>query len=516
MQKDTIKKALLSAGFTLLLGGLVCARLGALPGLNLDEAWVGLRALDIQKAGLFTPHGMNWYTGPFHTLLVSKIFGVFGANVFSLRLAGAVLNVSAAGIMALFVALAFGFESFFVFAALMLASPFYIFESRIAWEVCALQNILAAVSLIAAWQIAKQGRAGLLSLLALFYASAVGSLNHLIFMAFPFGLAFGFFAWQAESGSRRFGNLTVAAAANVVCALTLLIAKKHLSDSFWLPQKLPVTALFMGLPALAALSVWRWQEGYGKAANALANRLHSSDKSRKALRYFTIAGLLACLWFHATAFMGTFSGYNVFKRLFSLDLGLVAATALFIWAAIITGAVFSAAFGALENGEESDGRLFTAIALVGMAAVFTIFRNTNSLRYYILPFFVFVLAAAVFLPDYLRRSGGKTRAFLALCAAAALLMSCSEIIAPKQRRPFHFLQGWHDETSARMMDIAWLAKKLENEKTCGFAGDAFITMPLEFMYKTQPWQCGPGRSFTAGYCYECETAPYIRGYSADR
>jgi len=102
------------------------------------------------------------------------------------------------------------------------------------------------------------------------------------------------------------------------------------------------------------------------------------------------------------------------------------------------------------------------------------------------------------------------RIFLAVCLIGTFAVSVSELAAPKIRRPFHFRQGWHDETSARMMRVDWLAIKMKNEGTCRFGGDPFIALPLEFMYKARPWPCDQAKEFNGQYCYNCQEPPYIR------
>src|SRR5437899_1608718 len=59
--------------------------LASVPGLQGDEAWAGLRAVDIVN-GLRPTIGMNEYTGPFHQYLIAALFGLIGHSVTALRL----------------------------------------------------------------------------------------------------------------------------------------------------------------------------------------------------------------------------------------------------------------------------------------------------------------------------------------------------------------------------------------------------------------------------------------------
>ena len=55
----------------------VVFRLSRFPGLEGDEAWVGLRALTFLQDGFFSVHGMNWYTGAaFQWLVAADVFSI--------------------------------------------------------------------------------------------------------------------------------------------------------------------------------------------------------------------------------------------------------------------------------------------------------------------------------------------------------------------------------------------------------------------------------------------------------
>ena len=485
-------------------------RLDALPGLSADEAWVGLRAMEYQKAGFISFHGMNWYTGAFHVWLVSRVFDIFGTGLVQLRLAGVALNALAAGGMAYFVALVYGLESAAVLAALLVALPFYPLESRIAWEVCALQNILAMGVITSGWRIAVRDRYNFFAALAFIFASALGTINHLIFVALPLGFAAGFFIWQAQTGDRRVSKIIFISVCNMAALATLVVAKKKLSDSFWLDHRTPVALFFAAIPAVAAFAAWKYQDFGARLCSAITAAARRRPALNNAALYLAVIGLAACLWFHGTAFLGVLSGFNVYKRMFSLDMGFAGALLLFVFAALLTGGVLSEIRAELQSGGQRQNRLFAALALMSLCAVFPLVRNTNSMRYYVVPYFVFAFTAAVFLPGFFRRAGGRTRAFIAVGAAALCLITCVELLAPQNRRPLNFRQGWHGETSARMMNISWLAQKMEKEKTCRFAGDPFIALPLEFLYRAKPWSCDTGKKFTGEYCYTCAQPPYIK------
>lgn len=507
MTKIRPRALALCAAFTILIGLLIFWKIDRTPGLNADEAWTGLRAMDIQRDGLTSPHGMNWYTAPMHAAMVAKTFDILGTGTWQLRLPGAAINVIAAGIMALFIAAVFGETAMLVFGGLLLVSPFYFLEARIAWEVCALQNFLAAVMLWSAWRLFSDETPSTIALIAFIYAAAVGALNHLIFMALPIGFAAGFCA-KALRGDRRARFLAEAAAWATLCAGLLLLTKKHTSDTFWQAHRVFFTSLFIFAPVISAALCLSTRKLTGRLWDALTPALARAGGKTGSFLIYT--GLAAFIWFHATAFMGILSGFNMFKRFFSLDLGFAGAVPMFLWAAVIMGAVLSGALAAFRSEDAEDRKLFAGCLMLGVTASFTMLRNTNSARYYIVPFLVFALAAAVFLPDYLRGMKRNGKIFMALCALLPVFFSVREMQWPVQRRPFHFTQGWHDETSARMMDASIMAEKARAEKTCVFAGDNFLVFPTEFHYRSRKWECVPARRMVMEYCYDCADPPYIR------
>jgi len=507
MLKTGARALAFCAAFSVLLGLLIFWKLDSVPGLNADEAWTGLRAMEIQRDGLTSPHGMNWYTAPIHAAMAAKTFDLLGTGTWQLRLPGAALNVIAAAGMALFIAVLFGEAAMLVFSAILLASPFYFLEAKIAWEVCALQNFLAAVMLLSAWRLFAGDKPSPTALLALLYSASLGALNHLIFMALPMGFAAGF-SPKALRGDARARFMTEAALWATLCAGLLLLTKKYTSDAFWLAHRAIFTSIFTAAPAMCAALCLATR----KLTARLWDRLPPAliRVGGKTAIFLIYAGLAAFIWFHATAFMGILSGFNMFKRFFSLDLGFAGAVPMFIWAAVLMGAVLSGALKAFRSEDSDMKKLFAGCLLLGVTASFTLLRNTNSSRYYIVPFLVFAFAAAVFLPDYLRGLKRNGRILMALCALLPLFFSVREMQQPLQRRPFHFTQGWHDETSARMLDVSPMSRIARAEKICIFAGDNFLVFPTEFYYRSQKWECVPPRRLVMEYCYDCPTPPYIR------
>jgi 4-amino-4-deoxy-L-arabinose transferase-like glycosyltransferase len=77
----------------LALGSLLLFyRLGEIPGIHRDEAWIFFRVQEI-AAGSRPLDGMNSYTGPLHQYLLWPLFQLFGYRVEVLRGLSASLNL---------------------------------------------------------------------------------------------------------------------------------------------------------------------------------------------------------------------------------------------------------------------------------------------------------------------------------------------------------------------------------------------------------------------------------------
>lgn len=498
------------AATALLAWGALSLNLSHVPGLHSDEAWSGLFAMRMQHNSLLSLHAMNWYTSSIYEWVLARVFDVFGAGVFQLRAAGAALNALAAGGMAAFAGALFGLEAVLAVAGLLLLLPFFPLESRLAWEACAFQNALTLAFIAALWAVRRRQRLGLGSALAMCFAAALGTLNHVIFLALPLAAAFGLFLWQTANDDARFSKPLFASLAVLAQLAVLVLCKKGLSQELWVAHRTAALLFFALLPLASAFAIWLWQDSGSRLCVNLSQRSAGHKHVKKALLYLAGAGLAATLWFHGTAFLGLLSGFNVLKRIFSLDLGLAGACVLFPFAAVLCGAVLEGAWKTCKDSQDETARIFAGLMLLSYCAVFTALRNTNSLRYYVAFFFLFVFAASAFLPAFLRRSASPLRLFMAACAVAVSLITYIETALPQPRPPFHYTQGWHDENSAHMIDTSALAAALSRKGVCVFEGDPFLVRPLEFYYAARKWPCRPGLRFSGEYCQNCQEPPYIK------
>src|ERR1700689_2123622 len=124
---------------------LIGTNLDVNPGLHADEAWFGLRAAQILSGHAATLHGMNWYTGALFPYLLTWPFRVLGISVWSLRCVGVAANLCAVCLLTALVYRLYGrLFGMLVLALLLTSSVLVAVESRLAWEVTALNPLFAA------------------------------------------------------------------------------------------------------------------------------------------------------------------------------------------------------------------------------------------------------------------------------------------------------------------------------------------------------------------------------------
>jgi hypothetical protein len=159
---------------------LLSFHLAQFPGLHGDEAWLGLFALRIRDRGLYSPHEMNTYTGSLYAWLLSWVFTYFPPDVFSLRIGGVLLNGAAVVIATQHFAKRFGLGSALVWLYLLGTSALFVFKSRLAWEVTALQNLLLTGILVLCARFLEDRRRAFGDVLAFLVLNYIGVINHFI------------------------------------------------------------------------------------------------------------------------------------------------------------------------------------------------------------------------------------------------------------------------------------------------------------------------------------------------
>lgn len=499
--------AALGLGLVALMAAQLFWRLGDFPGLHGDEAWVGLFATRLMELGLYTPHEMNTYTGALYGWLVTHAFDRYGTGVWSLRLVGALANPLAWLVFWSAVRRTAGARAALVWAALAATSGIVVLKSRVAWEVYALQPLFVALALSAALRLAEGG--GRRWALLLFAASLLGVQNHFIFLSLPLALAAA--AALLAARGRAAGAALPAALVNVVLCAALVVVKPLVSEAAWPSVRVPLLAAFFLAPAAGLASL-------AAAGPRLADLTAALVARRPALAgpwpRRALLGLLgACFWFHALAVVEIQSGVAVAQRLAGLAVPWALALPLYAWGAAVVWAAFSDSWRRTEDGAEglAPAAALLAVLPVVYAAVFILFRNTSSIRYYIVFCHLSLAALAASWPrrPELRRPGALAAAAAGGLGALAVLAAAAS--GPADRPPIRFRVGWHREKSHDFLGKSDLYAALERERLCRLRHDeSMIDIPILFRQRVKPVSdCDPTRAARTRYCSDCSRPPFV-------
>ncbi len=480
---------------TLCLAGLL-ARLGRIPEMSLDEAWIGMLAERLRHLGAYTPHQMNRYTGPLYAWLVSACFAWRGPSLEALRLPGALLNAAALTGLWLHLRRRVSPEAAASWVLLCAGSAYFLLKSRVAWEVYALHPVLILGTLAA---LARPGGGPLLVALTI-----IGVQNHFIYLSIPASLVVLFGARASWRGEKEAAGPLRDAAAALAAGIVLALVKYPLTDEVWAAHRAPLLAALLLLPAAAAAAVRLLP------ASVL---LLPFTRARRELRVLFGLSITAFFVWHLAPLVQIYAGPVVFKRLFSLSLPWILSALFYAWGLFLCG-LLAWTCGRAWNDErlgfhERTLQLWPA----AFATVFIFFRHTSSLRYYSLPALLGTLALATAMPRLARadRSGLYTCALVTALATQFFLLR--ELAAPGDRRPLNFHVGWRKENSRDFARKDALFAAFDSSRACAIAHAerSFIALPLFFHRAAVPAPgCDPALAFDADQCPDCESAPYYR------
>ena len=489
-------------------------RIAEFPPLHIDEAWMGLFASRILDRGLYTPHEMNTYTGPLHAWLLAKVFAVFKPGMLALRLPGAALNAAVLLAMAAHLGRRFGLPSALAWFALFSSSAMFLLKSRIAWEVYALQPALLAVVFAASRRLLESKESSFLTAALFLAATLVGVQNHFIFISVPLSL---FVAAAAavlvydDRGARDFGALS---AVNLLMTTAFYCVKTSLSDGFWLSHKTALACAFLSCPLLFA-GLHRWLSRRFERREAFLSAGALAAGARGGLKVAFFAGLGLFFAFHWVPLIQIWSGVVVFQRLTALALPLPLVLVLYAWAAFLLGTLFWFALAHLDAGRYRGLAMYEKLVVlwpVAYAAVFPLLRNTTSIRYYILPSYLFLAAFAVILPRLSMVRKPFVLASLAGCALFVNVCVWRETGRALERKPIMFRVGFHKESSRNFVRKESLYRLMESHGACLLTDrEPALDLPLYFHMQEKAVSCRPGVVLRTGYCDSCPAPPFVWG-----
>jgi hypothetical protein len=494
---DALAVILLAAAVAAVLAGL-----GRLPALTSDEAWIGLYALRVHSSWLASPHEMNTYTGPLYGMLVAMVFAARGVSVAALRTFGAGANAAAFILLVAGLRRRVGSEAAAWGAALLAGSAFLLLKSRLAWEVYALQPLLLAVTLALLDEPATAPRALLFCAVTL-----IGVQNHFIYLSVPISLCVLYgarAAWRGEESARPWLRLALSALA---MGAVVFLVKPRLTDAAWSAERLWAVPLFLALAPLAAAAAVLGGEWEGPVV-ALLRRPAMSRWGGRGLG----AGLAAFAVWHVLPLWQTLAGPVVWKRIFAWAAPWWLALPLHLWGAFLLAVIVWRAARAWHGREEMTAHERTlALWPAAYAAIFIVFRNTSSLRYYSPIQFLCLASLAAALPRLPRPDRRPVLALAAVAVAATQFLFWRELAAPGDRRPLTFKIGWHAENSRDFARKDALFAAFDSSGACAVAHQerSFTSIPLNFhRLETGPPACDPAKAFDADQCPACPSPPF--------
>lgn len=159
--------------------------LGKVPGLNGDEAWLGLTVSDI-LTGHHPLCGLRFYTGPLHYYFLAPFLQGFGRTVGVLRVFTAITSVISVGVYFLVLRRLFGAMSAALAVLLLVSSPWFVMYGRTAWAFLALAPVLSLTSLyFFLHALDGRGRARWRWMVLAVVTLALGVWNHLLLLTLP-------------------------------------------------------------------------------------------------------------------------------------------------------------------------------------------------------------------------------------------------------------------------------------------------------------------------------------------
>lgn len=490
------------------------------PGLHADEAWSGLHAAQMlsgQTTSLL--RGRTWYTGALFPYLLTWPLRVLGISVWSLRCVGVAANLCTICLLAALVYRLQGrLRSMLVLALLLASSVLVAVESRLAWEVTALNPLFTACLLGLAVFFLERGETlrfgSWLPVAAFLSISALGVYSHLIFLSLVLALFVASLLAALKfprDGVRRLFLLTTLALIDAVGLVSLKVLQHFLSQRF-----APVLiGLFWLVIAIQAFAFEGLQSRLDEWTRQTLDRF--AQPIRRLMAAGLIIGAAAFAGIHLVAFIQILSNDVLLRRLYSVRMPWPILAVSYAYALFILGTYLTVLSHCFRNRLTLwPSEYFLLVLPVPTLLLLPIFALTNSIRYYLLANLVLIVAVVV---AQAHLSNRQARCFLGLLATYALIISATLIPITVNRRhyqsvaPMHFVLGYSiepshfgpgQETSAHFFLMTPLIDRLRSDgiRRVRTHDEFFIGNPLAFYFLFNKWNADPHRSALIDYDYE--------------
>jgi hypothetical protein len=518
-----VVRIILYLAWTSAFAALAVANLAQFPGIHSDEAWMGLRAIEMQSNGIGTVSGMTWYTGSIYPYLVSISFDVFGVNNWALRVPAVVSYV-----MFLFIVIAsiwryFGFFSAVVLAGLLGQSLLFIWYGRISWEITGLDWLLFAIFLSLLFEMhrrvyldPRKGDIGIVFLLNL--SGWFGSVNHIIFSVMILAIVVASLLSWVVSGTepaRRFATRIV----SVCFVLPLLLIKLPI-----LATSAPIAISYVLITPILGFCSYYLATRAGLTHQVLQAL---KDGALFAWRTTTFRWLVVVLLATAAGLFSTRYAWSLFQVLANTALvdrvasgGIHLSIRLIYWGvsvAIIAQYIYQVFRQWADNRAAVSQPVRDIVFLLFLATIFflllmPILKPAGSIRFLAMPVILIFVSIAIMVP---RNLASHARLFLGMIALSVLVTLSTDILAKRSfgtRPPKEFSVGLGAvETSAHFLSLQPITNILRDQKICvaDLRAPISIMRSLEFAYSTKEWACSRGDIFKLDYCKLCDDQGYF-------
>lgn len=500
---------ILSRACTIFLLGLICTelvfRLTVFPGLNGDEAWMGLNALGITSRGMTSLNGMNNYTGALFSGVAAAQFSLTGAGMLSLRLPSALCNGLA---MALVIATLWNQGRAAFFAALLFASSLlFLFYSRVAWEVSALQNLLLAAILAALARLLSAERPSLAMTLPFFAAFALGIWNHFIFAASATSLALAATLLLWRRPGPEIARAFLLGVFNLPLQAILMLAKYLTPTGAFATHALPT--LLFGLVLIGATGsafVTLEPRLSRKLLRFLPRHAEFVGKIGRTLTAIAAAVLVFSLPLDGISFFGTLSGYMPLARAASHVAGWPEIIGQHAAAAILLAAFVTQAFRSLRSSHDRPTPVLTALLMTWTILFFPALRIESPHvpdQYFIIPEFLFFCALSLAMAEMPRTWRHGLLAVMGVFFLYSQNAFWRELLRSDDGPPRDFTYGLYGDNSRNFLKLGPLQSYLADHRICTIQSSSFfIDNPLHFLMAAGPACHGTG-SVRIEYCDTC-------------
>ncbi len=453
-------------------------KIGLLPGLHADEAWFGLEAIKIKKIGVTSLTGMTAYTGILQQLTNAGSFRIFGIGVTQLRITTVFFNL--VGLCIIYQVLySVRRVSSLVLLLLLAQSVLFITTSRIAWEVNTFHLFFFSITFLSIMHIIRRGKQRTVWQHVFLIASMLGAYNHIIFSSLVLSLFLGLLFYSTVSKDGTYMKIILLCICSTFNTAILLCAFRYIPD---LVGKADPLILIICVILLVFYQVRIIQN----------MELERFVLKTRALKYFVASfgmfGLLLFLIHHGLAFFQFISNLKTFESIYGLVPNVLFQSIYTICAIVFIIYLLISLF--LNLTKRSIISPFASVVIFYFV-IFTFYTTANSLRYYILVYFLCT--------TYLSLEIGKLRRVhypLLLTVLTMILMNSYLLIKIYNRSEDQVaavtvtVGNSQKENSGHFLPnkpLINFLKKNKISKIKTITNDYFIQLPVAFYEQVSPW-----------------------------